>query len=62
VSPNYEKALKSFENAYKIDQSESDVIFMIGLMYNYGVGCELDSPKVLKIWIHNQFLILNFLI
>lgn len=50
MNPNYKKALESFENAYKIDQSDSNVLFMIGLMYSYGVGCELDSPKVAKLY------------
>lgn len=49
--PNYEKSLKKYESAYELDQSDSEVIFMIGLMYNYGVGCELDATKV-HIFIH----------
>ena len=44
--PDYEKALKKFEMAYELNQSDSDVLFMIGLMYSYGIGCKLDSPKV----------------
>ena len=46
VLPDYEKALEKYEKAYEMNQGDSEVLFMLGLMYSYGVGCELDDPKV----------------
>ena len=46
IEPNYEKALEKFENAYALNNGDSEILFMLGLMYSYGIGCELDDPKV----------------
>lgn len=44
--PDYEKSFKKYEKAYELNQGDSEILFMLGLMHSYGVGCELDDPKV----------------
>ena len=46
-----------------MNQEDSEVLFMLGLMYSYGVGCELDDPKVQRILmrdLYNCFIGINF--
>ena len=29
-----------------MNHGDSEILFMMGVMYSYGVGCDLDDPKV----------------
>lgn len=46
ILPNYEMALKKYEQAYEANQADSDVLLMLGMFYSYGIGCELNHTKV----------------
>lgn len=45
VLPDYARAMSKLEQFYSANQSDRAVLFLLGVMYTYGIGCSQDSVK-----------------